>query len=188
MPKIIDYPQVLRRMTEQGFVCNYPNSGAFGFPHAPEYRGWIGPEDSTIKPAFRDLLRKFPAPYEANLASSATDVWQKLLPGPVWLMPMSHWHFELHDGSRTFLADRLAEIHVDATALTDRADGSALEFDFQESAEFRVLVQALLEGLRGSDFLLAFPDRPVLCVIHHHKQLWWVSSDSQWLARIDAAV
>ena len=27
--------------------------------------------------------------------------------------------------------------------------------------------------LRFSDFLLAFPDRPALCTVHHHEQVWW---------------
>ena len=43
-------------------------------------------------------------------------------------MPMSHWHFELHDGSRDWMPDMLKQVGVDPVQLESRADGSALEF------------------------------------------------------------
>jgi hypothetical protein len=40
------------------------------------------------------------------------------------------------------------------------------------------LVSQLLTHLRTSDFMLAFPGGPVLCTVHHHKQLWWQTTDA----------
>jgi hypothetical protein len=34
-------------------------------------------------------------------------------------------------------------------------------------------------NLAGSDFALAFPGRPVICTVHHHKQLWWTTTDPE---------
>ena len=39
------------------------------------------------------------------------------------------------------------------------------------------LIASLLGNLRTSDFMLAFPGRPALCTVHHHKQLWWQTTD-----------
>ena len=187
MPTIIDYPRVLARMTDEGLCCNYPNSGAFGFPPAAgaHILGWIGPDDPTIKPAMRSQLKIFPAPYESNLAAAALDVWQSVLPGLAWVMPSSHWHFELHDGSRAWMPAALDEIKIDPAHLTFRPDGSALEFHPHETAAFSHWLEALLTGLSVSDFVLAFPGRPVLCMIHHHKQLWWTFTDPAWRDRIN---
>ena len=53
MPWIIDYDIVLAQMRQQRLKCLYYNGGAFGFsdPAAVKTVGWIGPEDSTIRPA-----------------------------------------------------------------------------------------------------------------------------------------
>jgi len=187
VPAIIDYPIVLARMTAAGLRCNYHNSGAFGFAKGvtPFIRGWIGPGDATIKPALMDHVRTVPAPYESNLAEAAARVWATVLSGPVWVMPMSHWHFELHDGSRDWMPGLLEEIGVDRKPLEERADGTALEFSLAESRSFVRLASALLSNLRVSDFALAFPDKPVLAMLHHHKQIWWSSGEAGLIAAID---
>jgi len=179
VPRIIDYPEVLDRLTKQGLVCNYHNSGSFGFPRGSEIqiRGWIGPPDSTIKPALLDRAQSVPLPYEMNLAKAATKAWRETLPGPAWLMPSSHWHFELHDGSRDWMPAALAELGLDAADLRDRNNGAAIEFQPQESDLFCPFVQKLLTHLNVSDFQLAFPGRPALCMVHHFKQLWWTTTD-----------
>lgn len=186
MPTIIDYPAVLERLTRQGFACNYPNSGAFGFPPAAELkiRGWIGPADSTIRSTMLAMTKSFPPPYETNLCAAAASAWENVLPGPAWVMPMSHWHFEFHDGSRDWLPALLTDIQVDPKKLENRADGSAIEFNLVELPHFIWMVEGLIRGLRASDFMLAFPDRPVLCTVHHHKQLWWTTTDVDILRRI----
>jgi hypothetical protein len=187
VPVVVDYPVVFSRMIGQRLGCNYPNSGSFGFAPQTDLKilGWIGPDDATIRPAMRQMARVIPAPHEFNLAAAALDAWQMALPGVLWAMPASHWHFELHDGSREYLPALLSEIDIDPAILRDRPDGSALEFTPSETAAFGRFLRGLLSGLRVSDFMLAFPARPVLCMVHHHKQLWWTSPEAGWLERID---
>jgi hypothetical protein len=186
VPAIIDYPIVLERMNRQGFRCNYPNSGAFGFPDGADVkiRGWIGPPDPSIRPQLLPATKSFHAPYETNLTAAAAEVWEDFLPGPAWVMPMSHWHFEFHDGSREWMPSLLWEIQLQPKQLEDRADGSAIELMPTESAHFLWLVEALLKNLRVSDFLIAFPGHPLLCTLHHHKQLWWTTTDADLLNHI----
>jgi hypothetical protein len=185
MPVIIDYSRVLEHMTAMGYRCNYYNSGAFGFKQTPLVRGWIGPDDPTIKPELRADIRSVPPPYEAALAYSQLVAWQKVLPGNIWLMPMSHWHFEFHDGSRDWLASQLIIHGVDVEELRDRADGSALEFGPEQGAMFSLILNLLLRNLRVSDFMIAFPGHPALCTVHHNKQLWWMTNDAKILEGID---
>jgi hypothetical protein len=188
LPAIIDYSSVQARMKSAGLVCNYHNSGAFGFSAKSKViiYGWIGPGDATIKPTLLEQVKMVTAPYESNLAQLAALVWETVLPGTVWIMPMSHWHFELHDGSRDWMPQALQEISVDPKQLEDRADGSALEFVIAEKESFTRLLTGLFTNLRVSDFLLAFPDRPVVCMVHHHKQLWWQTTDPMLAGAIDA--
>jgi hypothetical protein len=42
--------------------------------------------------------------------------------------------------------------------------------------------------LLGSDFTLAFVGKPVLCTVHHHKQLWWQTTDGGMLLALGDAV
>jgi hypothetical protein len=189
VPVIVDYAQVLARMAATGFRCNYHNSGAFGFAGNIDVhvRAWIGPEDATIKPSLLPNVRTIAPPFAANLAQNFLRVWRQALPGKVWLMPMSHWHFELHDGSREWLPALLPQIGVDPALLIDRADASPLEFSPDESAALSPLLIALLENLKLSDFQMAFPDHLALCMIHHHTQLWWQTTDAGLMRKIDAA-
>ncbi|MGA2231947.1 MAG: hypothetical protein ABSH22_13705 [Tepidisphaeraceae bacterium] len=190
MPLIVDYADVLQRMSGEGFRCNYHHSGAFGFGPGAQVliRGWIGPDDATIRPGLLPSIRRISPPFAPHLAEALLRAWQTSLRGVAWLMPMSHWHFELHDGSRDWLPDRLEEIGVDPAALRDRADGSALQFALDESPALSTVIIALLENLKVSDFQLAFPGRPALCMIHHHTQLWWQTTDAKLIRHIDAAL
>src|SRR5206468_2249514 len=88
---------VLEQMTAQGFVSLYHNSGAFGFATdaKPQTAGWIGPADSTLRAEAARVAQKIPAPHERNLARLLVRSWRELLPGVLWLMPMSHWAYEL---------------------------------------------------------------------------------------------
>jgi hypothetical protein len=186
MPSIIDYSLVKRHMTSRRIVCNYPNSGSFGFAPSVQttIRAWTGPEDSTIKPSLLPLVRHVPQPYEINLASAAIRVWQNILPGPIWLLPTSHWHYELQDGCKDWLADLLTQLQLDPNMLDTRADGSAIEFGAAETKPLETFLLAILRQ-KFSDFLLAFGDWAVLCTVHHHQQLWWVSSDADLMDHID---
>ena len=194
MPKaratIIDYDEVLRRMRADGLESLYHNSGAFGFPPSarPMHSGWIGPPDPTIRPEALSLARAVPPPYEQTLARLAARAWVQHLPGPVWVMPKSHWAYELDFGSATWMPGLLGELGLDPPSLHRRHDGSALEFEPTEVGAFTTFVAGLLENLLGSDFALAFPGRPATCSVHHHKQLWWSTTDPAVHAALDALV
>ena len=170
MPAIVDYDSVKQVMAERGYVSLYHNSGAFGF--SPEAKaqtvGWIEADDPTIRDAARELTR--PVPSIVDLLPRVLD----RLNSDIWLMPKSHWHYELHFGNCDLLEEILP---VDAKLLRDRNDGSAVVFTQLEQSTLIDIVGRLLNGLRGSDFLLAFPDASTLCTIHHHKQLWWQTTD-----------
>src|SRR5947209_719542 len=101
-------------MTSLGMRCLYHNSGAFGpdDPGALKAIGWIGPDDPTIRPEARALTRPVGPPYEANLADLATRAWAELR-GPAWLMPRSHWAYELDFGSKTWLPAALQRAGID---------------------------------------------------------------------------
>jgi len=74
---------------------------------------WVGPDDPTIKPAARPLIRSVREPYEETLAQMASSMWQRLLPGRVWLMPMSHWAYELSHGSREWMPALIENLDLD---------------------------------------------------------------------------
>src|SRR5437870_12822175 len=114
MPRILEYQQVLRQMQTQGFVNLYHNSGAFGFvPDAkPQAAGWIGPDDPTLRPESASIAQHVPQPYETNLARLLVRAWREHFPGAAWLMPMSHWAYELDFASRQWLPDVLREIGI----------------------------------------------------------------------------
>ena len=178
--RIIDYERVLQRMEADGFRSLYHNSGAFGFARGADvkYAGWVGPADASIRAEARAYLRQIEPPYEENLSRGAGELWTKHLPGPAWIMPMSHWSYELDFGSRDWMPAALTAVGVDGDELVTRANGAALEFDVGERANFEPLIAKLLSNLRTSDFMLAFPGRPALCTVHHHKQLWWQTTDA----------
>ncbi len=180
MSAIVDFANVLQRMEADGFRSLYHNSGSFGFSPGADvrYAGWVGPPDASIRAEARSYLRQFTPPYEQNLARAAADVWAQHLAGPVWVMPMSHWSYELDFGSHEWMPAALREAGVEPEQLVPRANGSAIEFDVSERPKFEMLLSRLLMGLTSSDFMLAFPGRAALCTVHHHKQLWWQTTDA----------
>jgi len=190
VPWIIDYPLVLQQLKEQGLVCNYYNSGAFAFaPQEPiSIRGWIGPDDPTIKAAVRPVARQVAVPYESTLADAARRFWQDTLHGRVWVMPISHWHYELNFGSRDWMPALLENIELDPGLLLERNNAAAIEFAAGESRQFHHFINRLLEMSAGSDFLLAFPKWHILCTLHHHKQLWWITTDESLMKRLDLII
>lgn len=187
MPRIIDFSVVNDAMSRLGLISLYPGSGAFGFPPdaATQSVGWIGPADSTIRDAARPFVRQVAAPHASNLAKLAMNVWRNYLPGPAWVLPKAHWAYELAFGSDAWMPGLLASIGVDAADLADRHDGSSLAFDPSEAPACERLIEGLLGQLLGSDFMLAWPGFPVVCTVHHHKQLWWTTSDVTLFAALD---
>ena len=171
MPTILDYETVKQTLSGRGYVSLYHNSGAFGFsPDAQVHAvGWVEADDPTIRDAARALTRRVPSIIDLLPAALES------LSGDAWLMPKSHWHYELHFGNRELLEEMLP---VDVNSLRERNDGSAIAFTRSEHGQLVQLVGRLLDGLRGSDFMLAIPDASTLCTIHHHKQLWWQTTDA----------
>src|SRR4051812_12061324 len=129
MPWIIDYQLVQEQMRRQHLKSLYYNSGAFGFADSSNVKaiGWIGPADPTLKPAALAAARAVPPPYEANLSERLTKLWLEHLPGKAWVMPMSHWAYELDFGSREWLPSALERLDLDPGLLQDRANGAAIE-------------------------------------------------------------
>jgi hypothetical protein len=118
------------------------------------------------------------------MARAAVGAWLKEFPGPAWIMPLSHWAFELDFGGKNWLPTLIKSIGLDPALLASRSDASPIEFHPSDQSLLPNFLQSLLENLTSSDFMLAFPSHPILCTIHHHKQLWWTSSDKPLIERI----
>ena len=191
MPSIVPYDQVTARMLAQGYKCNYYNSGSFGFADRDareRYLGWVGPEDTSIKLDSVAMARQVPPPFEENLSRLFVSAWAAHFPAPVWAMPMSHWAFELDYGSREWMPAALSDIAIGAAQLEGLTNAAAIEFAVGERDALQRFVRALLTNLQASDFMLAVVGRPVLCMVHHHKQLWWTTTDPAVIEALDAAV
>ena len=146
--------------------------------------GWVAGDDPTIRPQLRSNIRQIPPPAEEKMAKAAVAAWQEELPGAAWIMPLSHWAFELDFGSKSWLPNLLQSMAIDSNKLSSRSDASPIEFHSSDSSNLLRGLQVLLENLTSSDFMLAFPSYPILCTIHHHKQLWWTSSEKALIERI----
>jgi hypothetical protein len=186
VPLVIEYAIALQQLQQQGLVCNYFNGGAFGFPRGLDVHvlGWIAADDPTIRPQMRPHIRQIPAPAEANMSQAAVRSWQNEFPRVAWIMPLSHWAFELDFGSKSWLPALIESTGIDPKVLAGRSDASPVSFSPDEAPHLGNFLQTLLENLAASDFMLAFPPHPLLCTIHHHKQLWWVSPEKSVLDRI----
>jgi hypothetical protein len=183
---VIEYPIALKRLQNLGLVCNYFNGGAFGFAKGVDVNilGWVADDDPTIRPQLRPQIRRIPPPAEEKMAKAAVAAWQNELPGPAWIMPLSHWAFELDFGSKNWLPDLIQSVGIDPRILAPRSDASPIEFQPTDQPHLIRFVQTPLKNLTSSDFMLAFPSHSILCTIHHHKQLWWTSSDKALIERI----
>ena len=188
MPAIVDYSRVLDQMTSQGLKSLYYNSGAFGFADDVEvmHVGWIGPDDSTLRDAARAIAVAVSPPYESRLAALGIQAWQNFYPGNAWLVPKSHWAYELDFGSRDWMPAALREAGIASESLQPRTNAAAIEFQPQESPALAALLKTLLQHLAGSDFAIIFPGYPVVSTVHHHKQVWWTSSDAPTIAALRA--
>ncbi|MGC4030752.1 MAG: hypothetical protein QM754_03235 [Tepidisphaeraceae bacterium] len=178
MPTIIDYADVLQQATTLGLQSAYYNTGAFTFPRgaAVEVFGWMGPDDASIRPEFAKLAVKVPPPHPANLAAAFSRAWPAVVNDPAWLMPKSHWAFELDHGNGPWLAPALELIGVNPEDLRPRTDGAAIAFSPGEPG-LAALLTTLLSNLKTSDFAILFPNLPHLVTVHHHQQLWWQTTD-----------
>ena len=188
MPRIVNYPEVCEQAQALGLQSLYHNSGAFGFPESVSVKavGWVGPPDASIRPSAMAFVRHVPPPYELNLATVAARAWLDRLPGPAWVLPKSHWAFELDFGSAAWMPAALRNVSIDPKLLQGRNDGSAIEFLPTEETAFSNFAQRLLTDLTGSDFAILFPAHPVVCTLHHHKQIWWTTPEEALHGYLDA--
>jgi hypothetical protein len=168
----------------------YYNSGAFGFNGNATTRslGWVGPPDASIKQSALPLVRSVTQPYEQNLAALLLRAWREILPGRIWIMPKSHWAYELDFGSRDWMPALLEHVGIDPGLLQSRTNASAIEFSPDEADSLQHFVTRLLEMLQSSDFAAAFPGRRVSCTLHSHKQIWWTSADERISDALDKLV
>ncbi len=186
MPAIINYDEVYSTLIGQCFVCNYHNSGSFAFPREwpTQLLAWIGPDDPTIRPEMRRHIRRIAPPFELNLAAMARRLWEtELIPGDAWVMPTSHWAYELEFGSSGWLPGALRDIEINPAELQARNNGSAVAFAAHEGDKLQRFIAQLLVHLGDSDFALAVPGHPVLGMIHHNKQIWWMTTRPELIAR-----
>ena len=99
-------------------------------------------------------------------------------------MPRSHWAYELDFGSDAWMPHALRRLDIDPAQLSGRTNAAAIEFLPEESDRARAIRRDLLTQLAGSDFSLAFPSHPVIATLHHHKQIWWMSTDVALVERL----
>lgn len=188
MPRIIDYSIVFDRLTGLGFVCNYHNSGAFSpanlQANPQALLAWVGPPDASIRPELYERIRQIEPPDAAALAALVCRAWRELFAGPAWIMPNSHWAYELEYGFRE-LPQLLRQAGTDPRPLRGLTAAAALEFDPPEAGLFQPLIEGLLRHMDLSDFTLALPDSAVAATLHHNQQVWWMSPTPDPIIRID---
>ena len=170
---VIDYAQVLQQAAAVGLRCVYPNSGAF--VPAGEHRivGWIGPDDSTIRSDLPAAIVRCPAPYPQTLATWFNETWQREFPQTIWVLPKSHWAYELEHAHQPWLFETLTGFGIDAARLARHTDAAAIAFEPDEAADASRLLISLLTHLKTSDYAILVPGKPVVATVHHHQQLWW---------------
>src|SRR2546423_10376821 len=85
MPRIIDYPEVLRQMQSRGFVSLYHNAGAFGFGSNEDVKtyGFIAEPDPTIRAEAHHFVR------QTNELPEVLRRIASALASDPWLMPKS---------------------------------------------------------------------------------------------------
>ena len=183
MARVIDYRDVLKQADTLGLISAYYNTGAFTFPAGETVHivGWVGGADPTVRPGLATVTTD--EPVAANLVARLMAVWPGLIDGPAWVMPKSHWAFELDHGNGEWLTPALTAVGVDADVLRGRTDGAAIAFDGGDPA-MAGLIETLLNRLTASDFAVLFPRHRHLVTIHHHVQLWWQTTDTDLAERL----
>lgn len=171
MPWIIDYPLVLDVMRGQGLVSRYFNGGAFDFP-AP----------------IRASEIRWTADDPAETAGRFAAAWRAAAPGPVWLLPMSHWQHAFEQAGGSWLAAVIESTGVDAGQLSQRVSAAAIEFTDADAAFLQRVIERLLTPPHRGNYTIAFPRRPVLCEIDPvSRQVCWRTVDAAIAARIEQA-
>jgi hypothetical protein len=186
MPTVVNYEQVLTVADRMRLRSVYYNSGAFDFGSAPTHIvGWLGPDDPTLRSDLQALTARVSIPYARNLSTALMHAWRTLLPGTAWVLPKSHWSFELQHAHRPALHAALRALAIDVAHLSSLPSAAAaLAFEPDEANALGTLVETIFTENVSSDFALLFPDRPAILTLHHHQQIWLQTTDpilaQQW--------
>jgi hypothetical protein len=129
-----------------------------------------------------------PVPFDETMTAALIDVWTQTLPGTVWLMPKSHWAYELDFGHRDWLPGVLEQIGVDGAALVGLNNAAAIEFAATDKNALAHIAGQLLNRLVSSDFQLVFLDHSTICTVHTRCQLWWTTTAARVIDRLDEAL
>ncbi len=177
MASVVAYDRAMAELLSRGMVCLYFNSGSFGFEESREvvHAGWLIGDDASLTPRARDAARVIDPPETRRLAQLAGALWRRV-GGPAWLMPGSHWAYEL-DFATPDLAGVLEAAGIAPREL-DVHDGRPVQFDPHEAESFEAVVSWLLDSGTTSDYRLALLGPggvTVSGIIHHHRQLWWTT-------------
>lgn len=184
MPARFSYQSLLTTLGEQGVRCVYHHGGAFEFIASEvHFRGWLTAPDPTIRPGLREIARELPI-------DSVVDATVRLLAEAgerVYLLPTSHWAHELE--AHPWIEEVLAMQSFDATTLRGLNRAEPIVYLLPAECDaLRSLIGSLLERLSESDFSLVVPGAALLGTVHHHRQVWWRTTDASWVRRIVAHV
>lgn len=186
MPVIVDYPAVLQTLAGLGLKCLHYNGGVFGWPSgvAVHHAGWILKDDPTLTAEARKIAAVVSPPAITTLSLGLIQVWQQHLSGPMWIMPGSHWAYELTYGGQARLAELLGSVGIDQAELIARTEAAAIAFDTNEAVLAGGFVTNLLKMLNVTDFTAVFPEAETIALLHHHQQVWWTSRSAERIAAI----
>lgn len=186
MPVIIDYSIVRQTLQAAGLECLYHNSGSWGYPPpahstSPSPSPLLGKEiftlgllladDPTLRQQARPMAKLIDKPVPASLAYHVLGALAGLSQ-PLWLMPGSHWAYELTFGTPP-MTDWLEQAGLtDAQQLTARNDGSAVAFSPAEFSKLAGVLSQFWSFRTDSDYRLYAPNGQAIVHVHHHRQAW----------------
>lgn len=190
MAEVVDYGRVQAELGGKGLRCLYHNSGSWGFGDPTKVRavGWILADDVTLRPGAREVARVLDGIDE--LVTGVMSTWERV-GGDLWLLPGSHWAYELDFGTPAMEAVLHRWGVKGAEGLVGRNDGSAVRFglsggvDGVDEAAAAGILKELLGCGTTSDYQIVFPSLPLTGIAHHHVQVWWQTEDTElagWLS------
>ena len=168
MPWIIDYSLVLDQLRARGLRCLYYNSGAFALL------------DPSRAVAVESTGSRRSAP------ARVAEVWKRLAPGPLWLMPKTHWQHEIQSREAAWLTATLERIGVDPGLLEHRTSAAAVEFAEVEADAVRRVIAQILLAEPPSEFTIAFPRYALLGTVGTANGLNWQTGDEALAAQLRA--
>lgn len=164
MRRIVPYGEALSSLNAAGLRAAYPRGGALAFvePRGQIVEGWLTGEDAALRPEARAWARVVG---DVDALARGVRARHEAFACAAWLMPKAHWAHEL--SAHRWIEGVLPGVEV----LRGVADASAVEL--ADGEEVERVARALLNGLDGSDFTLAWAERAAFCTLHHRKQVWW---------------